>query len=55
VVASGHFAVHSPGGAATLAGIGAGARHTGAAVVRASYRNAQGARREIKSRSALRG
>ena len=53
VVASGHFAVRSPGGAARLAAVGSGERQAGAVVVRASYRNARGAAREIKSRSDL--
>ena len=53
VVASGHFAVRSPGGAARLAAVGSGERHAGAVVVRASYRNARGAAREIRSRSDL--
>jgi hypothetical protein len=52
-VASGHFAVRSPGGAATLATIGRAGERAGAVVVRASYRNARGAAREIKSRSEL--
>jgi hypothetical protein len=52
VVASGRFAVRSPGGTATLPAA-AGGRPAGAVVVRASYRNARGAARELKSRSDL--
>jgi hypothetical protein len=55
VVARGHFAVHSPGGVVQLAYAGAGRAPAGGAVVRASYRNARSAERDVTLRIVLPG
>lgn len=55
VVASGRFALHSPGGAVQLVQPGAGGAPAGGALVRASYRNARGAAREVALRIVLPG
>ena len=54
-VASGRFALRSPGAVVQLAHMGTGGAPAGRAVVRASYRNAKGAAREITFRVVLAG
>ncbi len=55
VVASGRFALRSPGAVVQLAHVVAGGAPAGRAVVRASYRNAKGASREVRFRIVLPG